>query len=114
VVINDLEQHLGESGYVTEDLSAPDGSSYLVIKGVVIAGGSLAGISCDVAILRSTENPWVPQAALHVRPHLVPMGQHSTQASPLGPDWQYWSRRFDRVPAPRNFLAHVLTVLGEV
>jgi len=114
VVIDDLEQHLGEAGYATENLTGSDGSSYLVIKGVVIAGGSLAGETCDVAVLRSTENPWVPQAAVHVRPHLVPMGQHSTQTSPLGSEWQYWSRRFDRVPAPRNFLAHVLTVLGEV
>jgi hypothetical protein len=41
-------------------------------------------------------------------------GPLRTQVSPLGPDWQYWSRRFDRPPAPQRVWAHILTVLGEV
>lgn len=114
MVVDELESHLADAGYATERLIAPDGNTYVVIKNVLIAGGSLAGRTCDVAVLRTTEIPWVPQAALHVRPLLVPMGQHSTQGSPLGSDWQYWSRRFDKVPTARNFLAHVLTVLGDV
>lgn len=114
VTIDDLENHLREAGYQIEVTRLPDEQAYLVIKGVTITGGSLAGKTCEVGVLRSTENPWVPQAALHVRPILVPMGQFNTQASPLGPEWQYWSRRFDRVPTARSFLAHVLTVLAEV
>jgi len=56
-------------------------------------------------------------AAIHTRPALVPMdmnGPLRTQASPLGWDWQYWSRRFDRAPTPQRLWAHILTILGEV
>lgn len=114
MVINELEKHLSDVGYVTEHITASNGQVYLVIRNVQIAAGKLAGKTCDVAVLRSTGNPWIPQAAVQVRPHLVPMGHLATRASPLGPEWQYWSRRFDRVPTPRGFLAHILTVLGEV
>jgi hypothetical protein len=112
--IDDLEAHLTVSGHQWEHLVAPDNQMYLIIKYIVVPGGSLDGKRCDVGVLRTTEDPWLPQAALHVRPPLVPMGQHNTQASPLGADWQYWSRRFDRVPSPRAFLAHVLTCLARV
>lgn len=114
MTIEDLEKHLEDIGFQTELLSSSDQRVYLVLKGISIEAGSLAGKTCDVAVLRSTENPWVPEAALHVRPALVPMGHRNTQASPLGPEWQYWSRRFDRVPTPRGYVAHVLTVLAEV
>lgn len=112
--IQELEEHLTASQHAWEVLTGPDGQPYLVIKGITIFGGSLDGRQCDVGVLRTTENPWVPQAALHVRPVLIAMGQHNTQASPLGPEWQYWSRRFDRIPTPRGFLAHVLTCLAGV
>jgi hypothetical protein len=42
------------------------------------------------------------------------MGTRNTQASKLGPDWQYWSRRFDRPPTPQRLWTHILTVLTEV
>jgi hypothetical protein len=114
MIVGDLERHLLDIGYRVERLIGPDQQAYLVIIGVCVAGGSLAGKMCDVAILRSNENPWVPQAALQVRPVLLPMGEKNTQASPLGSEWQYWSRRFDRIPTPRDFLMHILTVLSEV
>jgi hypothetical protein len=42
------------------------------------------------------------------------MGEHASQASPIGSDWQYLSRRFDHVPTPRGFYAHMLTVVGQL
>lgn len=114
MIVDDLELHLTGAGYKVERLEAPEQQVYLVIRDIRIAGGMLDGKTCDVAVLRSTEDPWVPQAALHVRPALLPMGQYNTQASPVGADWQYWSRRFDRVPTPKGFLTHILTCLGSV
>ena len=73
----------------------------------------LAGRVCDIAILRPAGVPYTVPAAIHTRPVLVPMGERTTQASPLGAEWQYWSRRFDRPPSPRAVWTHVLTVLGE-
>jgi hypothetical protein len=112
MILNDLEQYLAGIGLPTGDLTV-GGESYLVIKDVPINGGSHAGQQCEVALLRSNDNPWVPEAKVHVRPHMVPKGQFSSYDSPLGSDWQYLSRRYDAVPTPRDFYAHILTVLGE-
>lgn len=109
----DFEKHLSMSGFAFEAASVNAGT-YLVIKDVKIGGGSHAGKTCDVGIKRTAENPWVPESAVHVRPHLVQMGQVASQGSPLGTDWQYLSRRFDRAPSPKSFLAHILTVLAEL
>lgn len=113
MVIGDFADHLTLIGATVES-KAVGSDNYFVISGVTISCGANAGKTCDVAIKQSTANPWVPESAVHVRPHLVPMGQRSSQGSPLGGDWQYLSRRFERVPTPRNLYAHILTVLGEL
>ncbi len=113
MTIDEFERHLVSTGHTVESADA-GGNSYVIIKAMKISAGSHAGKTCDVGILRSTANPWVPQAAVHVRPHLVAMGTASSQASALGSDWQYLSRRFDKAPTPKAFLAHILTVLGEL
>jgi hypothetical protein len=113
VVIDDFEGHARKAGLTVGRLPA-GGHVFLHLAGLTVPAGSHAGEACEVAILRTTESPWVPQAAIHVRPHLVTMGQFNSQASPVGSDWQYLSRRFDRVPTPRSFLAHIFTVLSEL
>lgn len=113
MTIEEFEQYLTATGHVIEHANGADGQ-YTIIKSVPITAGSQAGNSCDVGILGAATNPWVPQSAVHVRPHLVQMGQVSSQASNLGPDWQYLSRRFDRSPTPKGFLAHILTVLSQL
>ena len=110
---DEFRQHLVSTGHSIE--SAQVGTDqYILIKDLTVSAGSHAGKRCDVGILSSAANPWVPQAAVHVRPHLVEMGQAASQASALGPEWQYLSRRFDKVPTSKGFLAHILTVLGQV
>jgi hypothetical protein len=113
MVVAELEAHLAEIGLPTDTLEV-GGQSYLLISDVRIPAGSRAGENCEVALLRSNDNPWLPEAKLHVRPHLIPMGQQASQPSPLGADWQYLSRRFDPPPTPKSFYAHILTVLGEL
>src|SRR5258706_359385 len=112
MTFDEFEQNFVSTGHAIGSVDI-GGNGYTIIKAMSISTGSHAGKTCDVGILRSTANPWVPQAAVHVRPHLVAMGTASSQASPLGIDWQYLSRRFDRAPTPRAFLAHILTVLAE-
>lgn len=112
MTIEEFEGHLKATSFQYET-SVSNGTTFVVIKNVPISGGAHVGKVCDVGIIHSTANPWVPHPSVHVRPHLVPMGQRNSQASALGGDWQYLSRRFDRPPTAKNFLAHILTVLGE-
>ncbi len=114
---DDLESYLSASLRLTvERITGADGQSYTMVRDFVIPRGSLRDRRCDVALLRVETVPYNVPAAIHTRPALVPMSSGAplaTQASGIGPDWQYWSRRFDRQPTPQAIWAHVVTVLTE-
>ena len=114
MTIDDFEAYLGGLGYAVTTMQGADGTPYVVVRDVVLPKGALRGRQCDIAIQRNAMVPYVPPAAVHTRPHLVPMNGAEplkTMASGIGPDWQYWSRRYDHCPTPKNMWAHVLTVL---
>lgn len=110
----DFEAYIKGLGLTVETITGADGGSYIAVLSFTIPAGGLAQRTCDVAIRREETVPYVPPAAIHTRPALLPMGTLNTQASPIGPDWQYWSRRFDRPPTPARLWAHIITVLSEV
>ena len=112
-----LEEYLRGLGYTVEPAQDATGAPYIVVRDITIPTGSLVGRICDVALARCQSVPYICPPAVHTRPALVPMdtvGPLKTQVSQLGPDWQYWSRRFDRSPSPQRIWTHVLTVLTEV
>jgi Prokaryotic E2 family E len=112
---DDLEDFLRALGLTVERVTDSNATVYTVAREVDITTGGLRGTRCDVAIQRVETNPYVVPSAIHTRPVLVPMGGAplNTSQSPIGPDWQYWSRRFDHTPTPRRIWAHILTVLGD-
>jgi hypothetical protein len=112
-----LEAHLRRIGYVVEQLTGNDGAPYIVIRDYQVMRGSLAGRTCDVAIQRSPSVPYVAPPAIHTRPALVSMDMTNplrTQQSPIGPEWQYWSRVLRGQPTPAAIVAHVATIFSEV
>ncbi len=112
-----LERFLHDLGFTVETVYETAGAPYIAVHDVTIPAGPLAGRVCDIALARCQTVPYICPPAVHTRPALVPMdmlGPLKTQPSALGPDWQYWSRRFDRSPSPQRVWAHVLTVLSEV
>ena len=115
---DDLVRYLRGLGYTVDVAQDQNGVSYTVIRDVRVPNkGSLAGRVCDVALPRTNSVPYTVGPSVHTRPPLVPMdtsGPLKTQASQLGSEWQYWSRRFDRAPSPQAIWTHVLTVLTEV
>lgn len=114
---DDFAAYLRGLGLTVESAQDAGGLTYTVIRQVTITTGSLAGRACDVALAHCRSVPYVVAPAIHTRPALVPMdmsGPLRTQQSPLGADWQYWSRRFDRPPTSQRVWTHILTVLGEV
>jgi hypothetical protein len=110
---DELVRHLEGLGWTAESLQGQDGQSYIVIRDYSITSGSLADITCDVAVQRTPSIPYVAPPAIHTRPALVPMGTRNTQASGIGPEWQYWSRTV-REQTPRGIVTHIATVFSEV
>lgn len=112
--VEDFEAYVKRKGYSVEVVTGADGNPYTVVRDVQLPHGALSGKRCDIAIYRDMSFPFLPAPAIHTRPALVPMdmrGPLRTQSSGIGPDWQYWSRRFDRRPEPRYLWAHIITVL---
>ncbi len=110
---DDLEKYFRQTGYTVELLTAPNGEVYTGIRDVEVPAGPHAGRICDVAILRCTSTPYAMPAAIHTKPVLYPKGTRAIQDSNLGPDWAYWSRRFDRPPTPKTIATHIMTILSE-
>lgn len=112
---DDFDVYVRGIGYEVEIIAGADNQSYSVVRNLEIPTGSLGGRQCDVAIQRNASVPYVVPQAIHTRPALVPMAPEplKTQASGIGPEWQYWSRRFDRTPTPKGIWTHILTVLGD-
>jgi hypothetical protein len=111
---DDLDAYLRRVGFTVDTISDSNGARYTVIRAFEFPRGSLAGRITDVAIQRCEATPYVTPSAIHTCPALLPMGTRNTQASALGADWQYWSRRFDHAPSPERIWTHILTILTEV
>lgn len=109
----EFEAYVRGLGYKVETIQGLDALEYMAIRSFRVPAGGLRGKTCDVAILRGGGVPYVPPAAIHTKPALLPMGgePYATQASGIGPDWQYWSRRLDRPVTPSILWTHILTVL---
>lgn len=117
VTAETLEEYLRGIGYSVSAISDSAGLAFTVIHDVEVPAGPLRGRKCDIAIQRINTVPYTVPAAIHTRPPLVPMSPGvpmGTQASSLGANWQYWSRRYDRTPTPQGIWAHVLGVLSNV
>ena len=63
----------------------------IMITGYTIPAGRHAGKEVDVAL--GIDLPATPPAGLHVRAPLGTIGVNGVNPSPLGAEWQYWSRR---------------------
>ena len=114
---DDLENYLRGLGLAVDATQDSAHVPYIVVRNVTVPAGTLAGRVCDVALARCQSVPYMCPPAIHTRPALVAMdmaGPLKTQASSLGVEWQYWSRRFDRAPSPQWIWTHVLSVLAEV
>ena len=114
---DDLETHIRSLRYLVEQLVGNDSQTYSVVRDFEPTKGSLKDKTFDVAFLRVTAEPYNFPSAVHTKPILVAMNTgapFATQGSGIGPEWQYWSRRYDRPHTPRGIWAHVLTIFGEI
>jgi len=98
-LIHDLQQ-MGFANVSTQQ--GADGLQYAVISGFEIPAGNFTGRTIDLAIPAPNDYPRSFGASIHLKanPHLVPFGnipnvRNVINSPALGPEWQYWSYRFN-------------------
>jgi hypothetical protein len=85
----------------------------VVINNYEIRVGRYSGKRVRVGI-PAQDFPFTAPAGLHFSPHLAPNGAANISQSPLGTDWQYWSRRLqDWKESDRN-ARHVISYINRV
>lgn len=99
-------------GHKVEDL----GEGKITLE-YVIPTGKLLGQRIKLGFIVSDAFPGSPPTGPHVSPHIHPIqggGSHPTggiHASPIGADWQYWSRPFNEWAktdrSVRAYMAHI-------
>lgn len=84
----------------------------VVLKAFCIAVGSHAGKTVDLGV-SGQDFPYTPPAGIHVAPSLVANGTNNIGPSPLGSDWQYWSRRLPDWTTNRS-AKHIISYINKV
>lgn len=84
----------------------------VVIRGFVVGAGPHAGSKVDLGI-SGKDFPFTPPSGIHVRPMLRPVGQRNVSNSPLGAEWQYWSRQLPNWAAERT-AKHIISYVNKV
>src|SRR5215831_13228818 len=85
-----LAEQLRVLGFAVDESFAPH--NVLVINSFEVKVGKHAGRQIRVGI-PAHDFPFTAPAGLHISPLLAPNGVNNISASPLGVEWQYWSRR---------------------
>lgn len=83
-----------------QQVIASDGNPFAVLSDHVVPIGQFQGRVIDLALPAPPNYPQGVAASIHVRsaPQLLPDGsvanKRNVVASPLGPEWRYWSHNF--------------------
>lgn len=85
----------------------------VVINDYDIKVGRHAGKRIRVGI-PANDFPFSAPAGLHISPQLAPNGSNNINPSPLGAEWQYWSRRLQDWKESDRTARHVISYINKV
>jgi hypothetical protein len=85
----------------------------VVINGYEVKIGRHSGRKIRVGI-PAQDFPYTAPAGLHFSPHLGQNGVANVNPSPLGGDWQYWSRRLEEWKESDRTARHVISYINKV
>ncbi len=105
-----LAKEFESLGYSVDRSFAQHG--VVVITGFNVGAGPYAGNTIDVGV-SGNDFPYTPPAGIHVRPMIAPNGQRNVNNSPLGANWQYWSRQFPNWGIERT-AKHIISYINKV
>lgn len=89
----------------------------VIIHNHAVPIGKRAGDVVDVGVAGVFDFPMTPPVGLHIHAAYGTIGVNNVMQSALGPDWQYWSRRFadwNQKRGVHSIVAFVNRVLGDV
>lgn len=66
--------------------------TFAVYGDVEIESGRFRGTKISRLAVPIPDDPMLPPPGLHTMPQVGVVGERSVHASPLGPEWAYWSR----------------------
>ena len=105
-----LAKEFESLGYTVDRSFAQHGVA--VIRGFSVGAGPYAGKTIDVGVA-GNDFPFTPPSGIHVRPLIIPNGQRNVSNSPLGADWQYWSRQLPNWSNERT-AKHIISYINKV
>lgn len=96
-----LAEDLRSIGHKVDEVRAPDGTAFVVLRPFEIECGRFVGRVIELGLQGTADFPRSVAAAIHVRaePQLlefsdsIPNVRNITRSA-LGPDWRYWSHNF--------------------
>ena len=97
-------------GYSVDRSFAEQG--VVVIIGFVVGAGPYAGKTIDVGV-HGKDFPFTAPSGIHVRPMIAPVGQRNISNSPLGANWEYWSRQLPNWSTERT-AKHIISYINKV
>ena len=106
-----LTEQLKQLGHVV-DLGFAQ-HNVVVINDYEVRVGKHAGKRIRVGI-PANDFPYTAPAGLHISPLLAQNGNQNISASPLGADWQYWSRRLEEWKESDRTARHVISYINKV
>jgi hypothetical protein len=108
--MDELKSQLAALQYEIDESFSQHG--VLVVKEFGVHAGRHAGKVIDVGI-PCADFPYSAPAGIHIRPLLAPTGENNVSASPLGDEWQYWSRRLPDWSNDRS-ARHIISYINKV
>jgi hypothetical protein len=66
--------------------------TFAVYRDIEVEAGRFHGAKLSLLAVPIPDDPMLPPPGFHTVPHLGVIGDRNVHASPLGPEWAYWSR----------------------
>jgi hypothetical protein len=99
----DTFEFLGKKGWNPTRLPPNEGKLYFVVAEYEVPHGQNAGKKIGIALPIPVDYPTTAPYGMHVKiPHLLGGNITNVQGSPLGSEWQFWSRRVNEWPIGRR------------
>jgi len=116
-----LFDELTKFGYSPLKVTATNDAGFLVLPGFVVPSGKFGGRIIDLGLQTTSDYPNSVHSSIHVKaePQLYEPNENvpnvrNVQASPLGPDWRYWSKNFnwsnEKEKTARRLMAKINTI----